>query len=91
MMVSKVLRTLEEKRFITRHEHKNTRAKTIRLITNGEFVLQKAIIEIENAGLDFFGALETKLSSFNKNMVQLIGKNKGDKSPATQLFFCCVR
>ena len=79
MMVSKVLRTLEEKGFITRQEHeKDTRAKTIRLTTSGEIVLQKAIIEIENADLDFFSALETNLPSFNKNMVQLIDENKGE-------------
>jgi DNA-binding MarR family transcriptional regulator len=76
MMVSKVLRTLEGKRFIIRREHEtDTRAKTIRLTTKGEVVLQKALIEVENADLDFFAALETKLSSFNKNMVQLIDKN----------------
>lgn len=77
MMVSKVLRTLEDKRFITRQEHEtDTRAKTIRLTTNGEFVLQKALIEIENADLEFFATLETKLSSFNKSMVQLIDKHR---------------
>jgi len=76
MMVSKVLRTLEEKGFITRQEHvKDTRAKTIRLTTTGERILQKGLIEVENADLEFFAALDTKLSSFNKNMVQLIGKN----------------
>ena len=76
MMVSKVLRTLEEKGFITRQEHeKDTRAKNIRLTTNGEIVLQKAIIEVENADLDFFATLDTEISSFNKNMVQLIGKH----------------
>ena len=76
MMVSKVLRTLEDKRFITRQEHEtDTRAKTIRLTTNGEIVLQKAIIEVENADLDFFATLDNKLQSFNKNMVQLIDKN----------------
>jgi DNA-binding MarR family transcriptional regulator len=76
MMVSKVLRTLEGKRFIIRKEHEtDTRAKTIRLTTNGEVVLQKALIEVEKADLDFFATLDTKLSSFNKNMVQLIDKN----------------
>lgn len=76
MMVSKVLRTLEEKGFITRQEHEtDTRAKTIRLTTNGELILQKAIIEVENADLDFFATLDTKLSSFNRNMMQLIDKN----------------
>lgn len=79
MMVSKVLRTLEEKGFITRKEHEtDTRAKTIRLTTNGEIVLQKAIIEIENADLDFFATLKANLSSFNKNMVQLIDENKNE-------------
>lgn len=76
MMVSKVLRTLQEKGFVTRQEHEtDTRAKTIRLTTNGEVVLQKAIIEVENADLDFFATLDTKLSSFNRNMLQLIDKN----------------
>jgi len=76
MMVSKVLRTLEDKRFITRQEHEtDTRAKTIRLTAHGELVLQKAIIEIENADLDFFAILGTKLSLFNQNMVQLIDKH----------------
>ncbi len=77
MMVSKVLRTLEEKGFITRQEHEtDTRAKTIRLTNIGELVLQKAIIEIENADLDFFSTLEEKLSLFNDNMVKLINRNK---------------
>ncbi|MEX8549249.1 MAG: MarR family winged helix-turn-helix transcriptional regulator [Mucilaginibacter sp.] len=76
MMVSKVLRTLEEKGFITRQEHQtDTRAKTIRLATKGEIVLQKAIIAVENADLDFFATLDNELLSFNKNMVQLIKKN----------------
>jgi DNA-binding MarR family transcriptional regulator len=76
MMVSKVLRTLESKRFVIRKEHEtDTRAKTIRLTSNGEVVLQKALIEVENADLDFFATLDTKLSSFNKNMVKLIDKN----------------
>lgn len=76
MMVSKVLRTLEEKQFITRREHEiDTRAKIIRLTTKGEIILQKAIIEVENADLEFFDALDTKLAGFNKNMVQLIKNN----------------
>ena len=76
MMVSKVLRTLEGKRFIIRKEHEtDTRAKTIRLTTKGEVVLQKALIEVENADLDFFATLDAKLSSFNKNMLRLIDKN----------------
>ncbi len=77
MMVSKVLRTLEEKGFITRQEHEtDTRAKTIRLTADGVAVLQKAIKNVENADLDFFSGLETTLPSFNSNMVKLIEENK---------------
>lgn len=79
MMVSKVLRTLQEKGFITRHEHEtDTRAKTIRLTNSGETVLQKALIEVENADIDFFAPLDENLSSFNSNMVNLIDRNKAE-------------
>jgi DNA-binding MarR family transcriptional regulator len=79
MMVSKVLRTLEEKKFITRQEHeKDTRAKTIRLTTSGEIVLQKALKEVESTDLEFFSILETKLSSFNAVMSKLIEENKSE-------------
>lgn len=79
MMVSKVLRTLETKKFVTRQEHEiDTRAKTIRLTSNGETILQKAIIEIENADIEFFASLDNKLAQYNKNMVQLIDKNKNE-------------
>src|ERR1035437_1482704 len=77
MMVSKVLRTLEEKKFITRNEHKtDTRAKTIRLTTTGETVLQKAIKKVEDADLEFFSLLGKDISSFNTNMLRLIDENK---------------
>ncbi|HWY33181.1 MAG TPA: MarR family transcriptional regulator, partial [Nitrosopumilaceae archaeon] len=79
MMVSKVLRTLEKKGFITRQEHEtDTRAKTIRLTPIGKAVLQKAIKNVENADLEFFSALETKLSSFNSNMLKLMDRNKDE-------------
>ncbi|KQB42346.1 MarR family winged helix-turn-helix transcriptional regulator [Flavobacterium aquidurense] len=79
MMVSKVLRTLEDKGFITRQEHEtDTRAKTIKLTNAGEKVLQNAIIEVENADLDFFSTLDENLSPFNANMAKLIDKNKNE-------------
>ncbi|TDX10295.1 MarR family winged helix-turn-helix transcriptional regulator [Flavobacterium sp. S87F.05.LMB.W.Kidney.N] len=79
MMVSKVLRTLEEKGFITRQEHEtDTRAKTIRLTEIGETVLQKGLVEVENADLDFFASLDENLSTFNSNMAKLIDKNKNE-------------
>lgn len=79
MMVSKVLRTLEAKGFLTRGEHEtDTRAKTIRLTADGEVILQKALIEIENADLKFFTAPDLNLSEFNLTMAKLVKKNKKD-------------
>lgn len=76
MMVSKVLRTLEEKKFITRHEHPtDTRAKTIRLTPEGETALQKAIVCVDTADLDFFDKLGTDITSFNSKMAALIEEN----------------
>lgn len=79
MMVSKVLRTLEEKKFITRKEHQtDTRAKTISLTEVGETVLQKAIVSVETADLEFFSMLGKDLSAFNQNMASLIEVNKDE-------------
>jgi len=77
MMVSKVLRTLQEKGFLTRQGHEtDTRAKIIRLTKNGEVVLQKAIIAIENADIDFFAMHDKGLIEFNSTMTNLITRNK---------------
>lgn len=77
MMVSKVLRTLEDKKFITRHEHPtDTRAKTIRFTPAGESVFRKALVSIENADVEFFAALGQDLAFFNERMVKLITENK---------------
>ena len=79
MMVSKVLRTLEEKKFITRQEHHtDTRAKIIRLTKEGTEGLQKALIAVENADIEFFSILEDKLASFNSKMLKLILENKNE-------------
>ena len=77
MMVSKVLRTLEEKKFISREEHlTDTRAKVIKLTDSGAIVLQKALTAIENADKEFFSVLDENLSTFNKNLLLIINKNK---------------
>lgn len=79
MMVSKVLRTLESKRFITRQEHpSDTRAKIIQLTDEGAQVLQQALTAIEQADTVFFSALGTNLSMFNQSMVGIIAQNKED-------------
>lgn len=76
MMVSKVLRTLEEKKFISRQEHPtDTRAKVIKLTSEGAKILQKALIAVENTDIDFFSVLGNNLSSFNQNMANLTEQN----------------
>ena len=77
MMVSKVLRTLEVKKFISRQEHTtDTRAKIVRLTQTGEKVLHVALANVENADIEFFSVLEKNLTLFNKNMFKLISENK---------------
>jgi DNA-binding MarR family transcriptional regulator len=77
MMVSKVLRTLEDKKFVTRKEHKtDTRAKTISLTTAGADILQQALIAIETADLEFFGRADVDLSTLNATMAKVINSNK---------------
>lgn len=77
MMVSKVLRTLQDKRFISRQEHEtDTRAKVIKLTNEGAEVLQKALTAVENADIEFFSVLDNSLSSFNQHMVNLTTQNK---------------
>ena len=79
MMVSKVLRTLEEKQFLTRIQHKtDTRAKTIALTSSGAAILQKALSAIETADLEFFSQPGVDVSSLNAAMSKLINANKQD-------------
>ena len=79
MMVSKVLRTLENKKFIKRQEHPtDTRAKIIQLTEEGAEILQKALIEVENSDIEFFSVIGNNLNSFNKNMLELITENRED-------------
>src|SRR5690606_6715230 len=79
MMVSKVLRTLENKEFIKRQEHPtDTRAKIIQLTEKGAIILQKALVEVENSDIDFFSVIGNNLDLFNKNMIELAQKNKDE-------------
>ena len=75
MMVSKVLRTLETKKFIRRQEHpKDTRAKIIELTEEGAEILQKALVQVEDFDIDFFSAID-HIDVFNENMLRLTKKN----------------
>lgn len=77
MMVSKVLRTLQEKKLITREEHStDTRAKIVNLTPKGREVLQTALTKVETADMEFFSTIGENLVNFNANMHQLISSNK---------------
>lgn len=79
MMVSKVLRTLEQKKFVSRQEHPtDTRAKVIKLTKEGAEVLQKALTAVENADIEFFSVLGDNLPTFNKNIANLTEQNKDE-------------
>ncbi|MCL4111389.1 UNVERIFIED_CONTAM: hypothetical protein GTU68_035766 [Idotea baltica] len=79
MMVSKVLRTLENKGFITRVPHKSdTRAKVVRLTSSGTKVVQKALEKVESSDIAFFEYLKADLKRFNGNLWKLIAKNQDE-------------
>lgn len=76
MMVSKVLRTLESKRFIVRSGNKeDTRIKMISLTKQGAEVLQQAVIAVENVDAEFFAPTRQNLSCLIKDFNSLIEKN----------------
>jgi len=77
MMVSKVLRTLETKKLITRQGHKtDTRSKVVKLTPGGKEILQSALRKVESADIEFFSGLGPGLSAFNSGMLKLITQNK---------------
>jgi DNA-binding MarR family transcriptional regulator len=76
MMVSKVLRTLLNKKFIERKAHElDTRAKTILLTKQGQIILQKALKQVEEVDSNFFSVLNPKVKSFNLGLLKLINEN----------------
>jgi DNA-binding MarR family transcriptional regulator len=61
MMVSKVLRNLQTKGFVTREEHStDTRAKTILLTKEGNLMLQKGFAIVKKVEKDFFKCKSSK-------------------------------
>lgn len=76
MMVSKVLRTLEGKRFIARLDNKeDTRIKMISLTREGERILQQAIIVVEQVDADFFSPFNCDLELLAKDFNCIIEEN----------------
>lgn len=77
MMVSKVLRTLQTKGFVTREEHStDTRAKNILLTKEGNLMLQKGFTIVKKVEKSFFECLEKRTASFNANIKTLISNNQ---------------
>jgi len=73
MMVSKVLRTLENKSYIERREHPvDTRAKIITLTKNGEKILRKALKAVEQTDNLFFSPLGTRQNELNTCLLQIL-------------------
>lgn len=76
MMVSKVLKTLQEKDFIIRKENLiDTRAKNIFLTKRGQSILRKALKLVEQVDNNFFGVLSNKQTELKLNLQTLIKKN----------------
>lgn len=76
MMVSKVLRTLQDKGLIGRQEHEtDTRAKTVSLTNSGWIALQQAIKIVEQVDKGFFSGPQTQTEYFNQGMIRLLKQN----------------
>lgn len=75
MMVSKVLRTLQQKEFIKRRENENdTRSKLVSLTEKGIIKLQDALKQVEVTDNKFFSEVE-KNKHFNNSLSKLISSN----------------
>jgi DNA-binding MarR family transcriptional regulator len=69
MMVSKVLRTLEEKKLILRKDHvSDTRSKSLLITTKGMELLKQATPDFLQAESLFFDSLGKKEKSFSKRV-----------------------
>ena len=71
MMTSKVLRTLEKKRFVLRKKSKlDPRAKSIYITEEGYHITKKAIQEVESIDKEFFSPIQVK--KFNQDIKKLL-------------------
>ena len=77
MMVSNVLRTLEDKGFVTRKPHPtDTRAKALSITGQGRKLATQTIGVVEKIDHDFFNSLGTDVKNFNKHLQALIITNR---------------
>ncbi len=81
MTTSTVLRTLQQKGFLSRQEHAtDTRAKTVVLTDAGKKVVKKAVVAVEQFDQAFFAELGDALPAFNRNLLTLLSKGDSDKA-----------
>ena len=77
MTTSTVLRTLQQKGFLSRQEHAtDTRAKTVLLTDAGKKLVKKAVVAVEKFDHEFFAELGTDLAGFNRNLGSLLAKGE---------------
>jgi DNA-binding MarR family transcriptional regulator len=73
MTTSTVLRTLQTKGLLQRHEHlTDTRAKTVGLTDNGKKIIKQAVKTVETFDKTFFATLGDKTKVFNEQLLTLL-------------------
>jgi len=73
MTTSTVLRTLQGKGLLQRHEHlTDTRAKTVGLTDKGIKMIKQAVQVVENFDKAFFATLGKKTQVFNEELLSLL-------------------
>ncbi len=73
MTTSTVIRTLQRKNLVDRHEHHtDTRAKTVVLTDAGIKITKQAVKIIEQFDKAFFNTLGTKTQAFNAALIMLL-------------------
>lgn len=77
MMVSKILRTLQNKNLLTRQEHStDTRAKIIMLTEEGKTLFKQAFSIVKGVEKKFFEPLAQKKDDFNVSINLLLNSNQ---------------
>jgi DNA-binding MarR family transcriptional regulator len=77
MTTSTVLRTLQTKGLLQRHEHlTDTRAKTVGLTDIGKKIIKQAVKTVETFDKTFFATLGNKTQLFNQQLLTLLEQKK---------------
>ena len=75
--MTKVLKKLEEKEYITRVDNQNDkRSKLVQLSKKGEILLNKALKDVVDLEKDFFSPLDEKEQKTLKELIYKVLKDK---------------